>query len=258
HLGPGGKIAIGFASGLLMLSAGLYLARQDRYRHLALSFIGSGWATVYFTGYAMHGVAVTRIVRDPFTATLILLAISAAMLTHALSYRSEAGLASSYVLAFVSLNLASLSSFSLTATVLLALSMIFLALRLSFFRIALAGVVLTYGSFLLRYDSKLAHGQSILLIYWILFEAYDLLRLRRKRPAPFSYRTHSASWSLQRCINGRCKPKSTTGHGSVPWPRPCTRLAPPRVSNPEPTVPLLSCLPRCSQPQSSFILTVWP
>src|SRR5688572_25272181 len=62
HLGPAGKVAIGFALGLSMLAAGLAIERHERYRNFAFSLIGGGWAATYFTGYAMHGIEAARVI----------------------------------------------------------------------------------------------------------------------------------------------------------------------------------------------------
>jgi hypothetical protein len=88
--------------------------------------------------------------------------------------------------AFVSLNLSPLTSFSVVATLILALSLILVAYRFGWFRLAAAGILFTYASFALRYEpaiysqAGLLNGQAILWIYWLSFEIYDLLDLRRR------------------------------------------------------------------------------
>jgi hypothetical protein len=188
HLGPAGKIAIGFAVGLSMLAGGVAIESQERYRNLAPSLIAGGWAVTYSTGYAMHGIPAARVVESAVGGTAILLVISAAMILHALRYRSELATGLAFLFAFVSLNVSALTTFSVIATAVLAASLLYLASRFVWMRLAVAGVALTYLTFVLRYDVSiygprgLANGQVTLWIYWLLFEGFDLLDLWRNGP----------------------------------------------------------------------------
>jgi hypothetical protein len=188
HLGPAGKVAIGFILGLSMLAAGVALEEKERYRNFAFSLIGGGWAATYFTGYAMHGIEAARVITSPVAGTGVLLAISAAMIFHALRYKSETAAALAYLFAFASLNVTPLTTFSVVATAVLAASLLFLANTFGWMRLAVAGAVLTYSTFVLRYDASIygpagvLNGQATLWIYWVLFESFDLLDLRRRGP----------------------------------------------------------------------------
>jgi hypothetical protein len=187
HLGPAGKIAIGFAVGSSMLAAGLALKRQARYSNFALSLVGGGWATIYFTGHAMHGIEAARMIASPVAGAMVLLAISAAMILHALRYRSETATALAFLFAFASLNLTPLTPFSAVATAVLGASLLYVATTFCWMRLAIAGTILTYSTFILRYDPP-TYGQAVptaqatLWIYWTLFECFDLLDLRKRGP----------------------------------------------------------------------------
>jgi hypothetical protein len=82
-----------------------------------------------------------------------------------------------------------LTEFAVIATLLLAISLIAVAHRFDWFRLPLMGVVLTYLTFVLRYDPSIygragiLNGQATLWIYWGAFEAFDLLRLRARHAA---------------------------------------------------------------------------
>jgi uncharacterized membrane protein len=190
QLGPGGKVAIGFAVGLSMLAGGLAIEQKDRYRNFAPSLIAGGWAVSYFTGYALHGIEAARLIANPATGAAILLAISAAMIFHALRYRSEAATGLAFLFAFVSLNVTALTAFSVLATAVLAASLLFLASRFDWMRLAVAGTLLTYMTFVLRYDVSIywrsgwQNGQAILWVYWVLFEGFDLIDLWRRGRRP--------------------------------------------------------------------------
>jgi hypothetical protein len=188
QLEPAGKVAIGFAAGLSMLASGMAVERQERYRTLAPGLIAGGWAVAYFTGYAMHGIEAARVIASPAVGTAILLGISAAMILHALRYESEKATGLAYLFAFTSLNLTPLTSFSVIATAVLAASLLFLAQRLGWMKLAVAGALMTYLTFLLRYDVSIyglagvINGQATLWTYWLLFEGFDLFDIWRRGP----------------------------------------------------------------------------
>jgi uncharacterized membrane protein len=185
QLGPTGRIAIGFLVGCALLTAGVLIEKKPRYLTYGRGLIGGGWAAIYFTAYAMHGLDAARVIADPFLGTAILLGVSIAILLHSFSYRSEPATVLAYFVVFVSLNLSPLTAFSAIAALVLALSLIVTAFRFYWLRLAAAGILFTYVTFALRYEpavygqSGLFNGQSILCIYWLAFETYDLLSLRR-------------------------------------------------------------------------------
>jgi Predicted membrane protein (DUF2339) len=151
--------------------------------------MGAGWAVLYFCTYAMHGLPAARVIDNPAAGVLLLVAVSAAMIAHALRYKSELATALAYLLAFAGLNVSPLTEFAVIATLLLAMSLIALAHRFEWFRLPLLGVVLTYLTFVLRYDASIygragiLNGQATLWIYWGAFEVFDLLRLRARNAA---------------------------------------------------------------------------
>jgi hypothetical protein len=187
QLGPAGKVGIGFAIGLSMLAAGIAAERHDRYRSFSFGLMGGGWAVTYLTGYAMHGIEAARVIESPVAGTAILLAISGGMILHALQYKSETVTALAFLFAFASLNATPLTAFSVVATAVLAASVLYVAAAFSWKRLAVTGVLFTYMSFVLRYDPAIysrqgiLNGQATLWIYWLVFECFDLLDLRRVR-----------------------------------------------------------------------------
>lgn len=186
HFGPVGKVALGLALGVSMLGTGVLLERDPRWLTFARGMLGGGWAAIYFTCYAMHALPAARIIENGFTATLLLLGVSVLMVLHSLRYRSEAATALAYFITFVSLNITPLASFTVIAALLLAASLMLAAYRFTWFRLAVAGVIMTYGTFAATYEPVLygragvLNGQSLLWIYWFLFETYDLIDLQRR------------------------------------------------------------------------------
>ncbi len=182
QLGPAGKVVIGFLVGASMLTSGLLIQRKPDYVVFGRGLIGGGWAAIYFTAYAMHGIDAARVIESPIAGTAVLLSVSIAILVHSFQYHSEPATGLGFFAAFVSLNVSPLTPFSVVATLLLAFALIALAYRFRWFRLALAGIVFTYGTFALRYETVL-YAQSVLWIYWLAFETYDLLNRRRTEQA---------------------------------------------------------------------------
>ncbi|MBC8165095.1 MAG: DUF2339 domain-containing protein [Bryobacteraceae bacterium] len=186
QLGPAGKIGVGAAVGVSLLIAGVALERQDLYRNYSFSLMGAGWAVVYFAAYASHGVKAARIIDNPALAVALLMAVSGGMIAHALRYRSETAASLAYLLGFVGLNVSPLTSFSVVASLILAVSLIAVAYKFDWFRLPLLGATLTYSTFVLRYDPSiygkagLLNGGWTLWIYWLTFEVYDILDVRRR------------------------------------------------------------------------------
>ena len=56
-----GKILIGFAGSGVLIGGGVLLERHERYRNLGRAGIGGGWATAFFTTYAMYHVEGARV-----------------------------------------------------------------------------------------------------------------------------------------------------------------------------------------------------
>jgi hypothetical protein len=186
QLGPAGKAAIGFAVGVSMLAGGVALEKRPPYRSYSYSMMGAGWAVLYFNTFAIHGLPAARIVESAAIGVLSLAAVSAAMIAHAVRYRSETATALAYLLAFVGLNVTAVTPFAVVATALLSISLVAVSLLFGWFRLPLLGILLTYLSFTLRYDPAIYgrpgifNGQAALWIYWLAFETFDLLDLRRR------------------------------------------------------------------------------
>jgi len=196
HLEPAGRVALGLSVSVAMLGAGVILQRRERYRIFAEGLLGGGWAGLYFTTYAMHGLAAARVIDSPLLGTLLLFAVAVGMLGHSLHYRSQAITGLAYFITFTTLAISPLSRFALIAGVVVAASLLYVAQRFNWERMAVAGLVLSYGSFLLRYSGlqaagapevDWAFGQFLILAYWLVFEAFDVLSLIKGRTDQIAY-----------------------------------------------------------------------
>jgi uncharacterized membrane protein len=185
YLGPAGKVGIGFAVALSMLGGGIALQRSERYGTFGSSLMGGGWAAIYFTAYAAHALEPARVISNPVVAGVLLLAVSAGMILHALSFGSEHATALAFVFSFITLNVMPLTGFSLFAALLLALTTLALAHFREWFRLAATGILLAYLTFVLRRDAAEPVAQWALWIQWLAFEAFDILDTRRRARSIF-------------------------------------------------------------------------
>ena len=183
-IGPPGRVTLAAASSVAMLAAGVWLEPREAYAVFARGLIGGGWAGLYLTTYAAHGVEAARVIENPSTATFLLLAVSGCMLLHSLRYRSQTITGMAYFAVFASLALSPLSLFAVLALAPLAASLLFVTHRFSWPRLAIPAVAATYGLYLFHASrlesSSVWGGQAVLLVYWLLFEAYDVLDERQR------------------------------------------------------------------------------
>ncbi len=203
HMGPAGRVAVGYVLGLGMLVAGVVLERRPRYMVYARGLIGGGWAGVYFTTYAAHALDAARVVTDPRAGAVLLTVVSAVMVLHALRYKSQTVAGLAYFVGFITLSITPVTAFSLAALVPLAASLAYLAYRFSWNRIAIGGVTGTYIVFLVNAarstGGNLAAAQSILVVYWLVFECLDILDVARRldrRGVMYALSPLNAIWFL--------------------------------------------------------------
>jgi uncharacterized membrane protein len=178
YMGPGGRDGVGVAAGFALLGTGVYHERRPRYRTFARGLIGAGWATLYFTVYAMQALAAARVVRSPTLGALLLVTVASGMIAHALRYRSEAAAGVAFFGAFLALAVTEATSFPSIALVPLAGSLLYVAQRFGWSRLAALGVAATYVTCAWRGDTgvPLWQAQAMFGVYWLLFEAFDLIR----------------------------------------------------------------------------------
>jgi hypothetical protein len=178
QLGAAGRVALSLGVSFAMLAAGVVFERREKYRTFSYGLIGGGWAALYTTVYAMYAVPAAKVLDNAFAATVLLLAVAAGMIVHSLKYRSETVTGFAYFLAFVTLAIAEISTFAVIMLIPLAASLLYIAYRNQWPRFALFGLVATYIACGLHKDTgaPLWETQGLFLIYWLIFEVFDLLR----------------------------------------------------------------------------------
>ena len=180
ELGPGGRIAIGALASLTLLGAGMFAEKREDYKMFGRGLIGGGWAGLYFTTFAAYAIPAAQIIASPVLGTMLLVAVSAAMVAHSLRYRSETVTGMAYVLSFLTLGISGVPTLAIVATIPVAASLIFIAYRFDWTRLIIAGLPVAYAVFFLQ-SQGMAIAQpdltkAMLLTYWIVFEAAEVLR----------------------------------------------------------------------------------
>ena len=178
HMGPAGRVSIGLALSLAMLGSGAAVERRERYRTFARGLLGGGWAGIYFTVYAMQALDAARVIYNPWTGAILLLAVAVGMIVHSLHYRSQTVTGLAYFIAFVTLAITEVTPLSVIALVPLAVSLLYVAHRFSWRKMAMFGLVATYLTCASRGDTgaPLWQTQAIFCVYWLAFESFDILR----------------------------------------------------------------------------------
>ena len=190
HVGPAGRVAIGFALSVGMLGSGIVLERRTAFRNYAYGLVAGGWAGVYFTTFAMHDVPAARIIESDLLAVSLLSLVAAGMIAHSLRYRSQIVTSLAFVVAYTTLALSPVSGFSLAASVPLAVALLVVSQRLGWAGVSALGIVATYGAFALRgaifpevLNPHSALPYVMLATYWLAFEAADITGLRSRAGA---------------------------------------------------------------------------
>ena len=178
HMGPPGRVSIGLALSLTMLGTGAAVERRERYRTFARGLLGGGWAGLYFTVYAMQALDAARVIYNPWAGAILLLAVAVGMIVHSLHYRSQTVTGLAYFIAFVTLGITEVTPLSVIALVPLAVSLLYVAHRFSWRKMAMFGLIATYLTCASRGDTgaPLWQTQAIFCIYWLAFESFDILR----------------------------------------------------------------------------------
>ena len=178
RMGPGGRVAISIGVSLSMLAAGVVVEKRDRYRIFAQGLLGGGWAALYFTVYAMQALPAAKVIDNVVTGAILLLAVATGMIVHSLRYRSQTVTGLAYFIAFVTLGITKSTPLSVIAVVPLAASLLYVANRFEWRNFALFGLVATYAICASHgtSDAPLWLAQALFAVYWLLFEAFDILR----------------------------------------------------------------------------------
>jgi hypothetical protein len=182
--GAFGKLSIGYAFGLGLLSYGSFVERKENLSNFGKSLIAGGWAINYFTTFAMHHIPDVRLVQSPVIGMFLLIVVSAASIMHIYRYKSQLATSFSYLLMFITLMVTPISLYTVYAGLLVASSLIFFMYRLRWNSFALYGLVMSYLSYMTflgrspKVEIEIGHFiavTAVLAIYWTIFSIAGLL-----------------------------------------------------------------------------------
>ena len=186
--GPYGKVLMAYGVSLALLGVGTWFERGERPKALAWSLIGGGWAGIYFTTYAIHGVEQVRLIQSPTLAMVTLLGVALVMVLHSLRYESQTVTTVAFCAAFAAFEVAPLDLFNSIAGIPLLLFLLVISFKKHWDWLPVSGIVFAYVAASLNFhgaDSvRYAYewGQPVIWCYWVLIEAYDFLRYDAERP----------------------------------------------------------------------------
>ena len=188
-LGPAGKVLVGFATAAVMLGAGIWFDRKERYRILARAGIGGGWALLFFTTYAMYHVPAAQVLTSQAVDLVLMLAVAAAMVLHTLRYRSQVVTGLAFLLAFLTVSISHSNVYSLSAGAVLAAGLVVIVGHMQWFELEVFGIVASYLNHYLwlrpiiepmqgkrRPFPEFAASAGILALYWLIFRMSYVFR----------------------------------------------------------------------------------
>jgi hypothetical protein len=193
---PIGRVALFFLTAAAMLAGGIFMERKEQYRVLGKSLIGGGWATAFFTTYAMYHVAGAKVIDSLELDLGLMLVVAAAMVWHTLKYDSQFITGCAFFLAFFSISQSNTSGFSLFAGVILAIGLTVIVLRRGWYELEVFGILATFLNhawwlypIITKIQAQFGHNVAfperpmslaVLACYWATFRtSYVLRKVRR-------------------------------------------------------------------------------
>ncbi len=181
YLGAIGKISIGFAFGVGMLLFGHFIEKKKDFSVYGKGLIGGGWAIAYFTTFAMHHIPMVRLIASPFLAMALLILVSLATVVDIYRYKSQTATGFSYLLIFITLMISPATTFTMLATIPVALSLIFFMKKMKWMEFGLYGMFMTYVTYMGWFgitglsgrmaltNEQFVSSTMFLVLYWAIF-----------------------------------------------------------------------------------------
>jgi hypothetical protein len=185
HMTAAGRATLATIASVAILGAGVRIERKPRYRVFARGLIGAGWAALYATSYAIYAIPAAQVLPNAVAGSIVQLAVALGMVTHSLRYRAQAVTLVAYSAVFAALAVTPSSPFAVASLIPIAASVLYLAAKFEWDYVPLFGLVATYLTCISRgeSDATLATSQSLFLTYWLIFELFDLRRVKFARIA---------------------------------------------------------------------------
>ena len=191
-LGPLGKVLVGYAVCATLLIGSLVLERRHKYRIFVRAGIGGGWALTFFTTYAMYHIPATHVLSSQGIDLALMLFVAVGMVWHSLRYESQVVTGLAFLLAFSTVTISHVTVFSLVASGILAVGLVYVTSREHWVELELAGLVCVYLNHFLWLKRLLpATGGpghpfpeffpsvGLIVFYWLVFRLAYVRRVPR-------------------------------------------------------------------------------
>ncbi len=185
HVGPLVKILSWFTGAAALVAGGEYAYRRMNFKPFGLALVAGGYAVGYFTIYAMQNIASVKLIDNVVLDSCLLLAMATVCMLHSLYRRSETVALLSALLAFVTLSLSAVTSFTVVASALMAIGLAVVVVRMRWFMVYLGGVIGSYVTFVLftqpQITGSVAGLQGLLLsgaflaAHWLVYSVVHFL-----------------------------------------------------------------------------------
>ena len=142
--GTSGKVVVGYSVCATLLIGSLVLERRHKYRIFVRAGIGGGWALTFFTTYAMYHIPATHVLSSQGIDLALMLLVAVGMVWHSLRYESQVVTGLAFLLAFSTVTISHVTVFSLVASGILAVGLVYVTSRKHWVELELAGLVCVY------------------------------------------------------------------------------------------------------------------
>lgn len=144
QLGPQLKDVLLYSVSFAFLGGGVFVEKRDRYRVLGYTLIGGGWATLYFTTYALNHVAAMKVVQSEVLDLVLMLAVAAVMVVNTLRYRSQLVTGLAFLLGYFTVTLSQDKVYSLSAGLILAIGLVTVVIRMGWYELEIFGILSSF------------------------------------------------------------------------------------------------------------------
>jgi hypothetical protein len=201
NLGSVGKVTILSLVSLLLLTAGIYLEKRERYQLFGRVGIGCGWALLFFTAYAIRNIAAMHVLDSAALDCILMLVVALGMAAHTLRYKSQYVTGVAFLLGYGAIALSfsempqsstgtsEATVYGLFAGAMLAIGLVAIVIKLGWFELEVFGILSSYLNHLYWLYHLLgpngAHGRTfseyhaslaMLFFYWLTFRISYVLR----------------------------------------------------------------------------------
>jgi hypothetical protein len=189
NMGPMVRVVTLYGVAFGLLGLGIFFERRETYRVLGYAGIGGGWALLFFCAYAMHHLDAMRVLYSEPADLAAMLAVAIGMALHTLRYRSQFVTGLGFLLGYATIAISHDTVYSLSAGVILAIGLVTIVLKMSWFELEIFGILSGYLNHLYwlyrllgpegangRNFAEYRASMAMLLFFWLTFRISYIVR----------------------------------------------------------------------------------